>query len=85
MSIHKYTPGEDDERGRWEFMHDVKWPIVSRFACFDPSMISVMQFRCCLYYFKVINNADDDSDINFELWSFSMKDKQEYFVKSFSF
>lgn len=42
MQIHKYSPGEGNNRGSIEFVHEVKWPIVSRKACIDPSMISVM-------------------------------------------
>ena len=86
MEIWEYIPGEDNERGENKFVFSVQWPKQSQTRiCFDPSMISVKQFKHCLYYFKIINEVTDNHDAKFELYKFDMETQEEYKVKEFTF
>lgn len=55
MLIYKFEPTTEQGRGSLIKLHLVEWPIVHQNACFDPSMISVIQWNQNLYYFKIKN------------------------------
>ena len=93
MKIHTFTPSEDGERGSIYECHSVDWPIVDSAACFDPAMISVVQFQESLYYFKIQNQLEEntgdskdvDCDIVFKLFKFSMEDEEETLVHDYKY
>lgn len=51
----KPTPGDESTISRPFMCLDVDWPIVDTQTCFDPAMISLIQWNGCLYFFKIKN------------------------------
>lgn len=88
MRIWKMTPGNDEEEASVERLHKVDWPIVDKNACFDPSMISVIQWEKNLYYFKVINQIGDTAskvDIIFQMYRYDLVEEEESLVREFNY
>lgn len=84
MRIFRFTPSKDDKKGSIYQCHEVNWPIVDSSACFDPSMISVIQWNQWLYFFKIQNHMDD-ADAIFSMFRFDLVTEEESFVKDFHF
>lgn len=87
MTIWKYSPTTDDSEASMERLHRVQWPIVDKNACFDPNMISIIQWEKNLYYFKVVNQLGDNSkaDIILQMYRFDMVKEKESLVREFTY
>lgn len=85
MCILRYSPSADDVRGSIYKMFEINWPIVNRSACLDPSMISVLKFQNCLYYFNLVNIEDGEIDTLFQLFKFNLDTEEQELVKNYPF
>jgi hypothetical protein len=66
--------------------HEVEWPIVDSSTCFDPAMISVVQWRNFLYFVKVENQQNNpDATTIFRLCKFDMVTDKESEVREIPF